>query len=147
VIAGGIVSITVRAWQQRDLAKWAMFAVLPFLYFYSVSTKQLIFARYLLPVLPFMFIFMASGIVELLGLLRWLNQPVWTRRLAAAAVCASALFPVAQRSHGRATMAARRRRILPTSRFRRQSPPGLVLSSNDPCFDCRGHTKSSTSGG
>jgi 4-amino-4-deoxy-L-arabinose transferase-like glycosyltransferase len=109
VIAGGIVSITLRAWQQRDLAKWAMFAVLPFLYFYSVSTKQLIFARYLLPVLPFMFIFMANGIMELVGLLRWLNQPVWTRRLAASTVCAIALFPVARaavawpRDYGRRT--------------------------------------------
>jgi 4-amino-4-deoxy-L-arabinose transferase-like glycosyltransferase len=109
VIVVGIVSMTVRAWQQRDWAKWAMFAVLPFLYFYSVSTKQLIFARYLLPVLPFIFIFMAAGIVEMLGPLRLLNQPVWTRRLAACAVCAIALFPVARaavtwpRDYGRRT--------------------------------------------
>jgi hypothetical protein len=95
--------------QQRDLAKWAMFTALPFLYFYSVSTKQLIFARYLLPVLPFIFIFMAAGIVELLGPLRRLNQPVWIRRMAACAVCAIALFPLTRaavtwsRDYGRRT--------------------------------------------
>jgi 4-amino-4-deoxy-L-arabinose transferase-like glycosyltransferase len=109
LVAAGFILVTVRAWQRRDWAKWAVLVVFPLFYFHSVATKQLIFARYLLPMLPFVFISMAVSLVEIVRWLCRLNQPNWIRRLATGAVCGIAMFPLVRagtawpREYGRRT--------------------------------------------
>jgi 4-amino-4-deoxy-L-arabinose transferase-like glycosyltransferase len=68
LVAGGVWAV-VRALGGRHAGRWAIASVFPALYFYLVSTKGLMFSRYLLPALPFFALLIAAAVVDLL---RWL---------------------------------------------------------------------------
>lgn len=63
-IAAGFIWGTVRAVRNGDLRAWAILTVFPMVYFYIVATKFLIFARYLLPIVPFLCLIMAIPVVD-----------------------------------------------------------------------------------
>ena len=99
----------VRAIRDRDVVKCALVMVFPLTYFYVIATKDLIFGRYLLPIVPFLCILMAIAIVDVLDWASLLRQPQWLRPLTAAAFVGLALFHLVHegvmwpKEHGRRT--------------------------------------------
>jgi 4-amino-4-deoxy-L-arabinose transferase-like glycosyltransferase len=69
-IAAGLLWAVVRAIREGAFAKWALLVAFPIAYFYLIATKQLIFARYLLPALPFLCLIAA---IVLADAVRWLR--------------------------------------------------------------------------
>jgi len=83
----------VRAARDRDFAKWAIIIMFPLVFFYFVATKHLIFARYLLPVAPFLCLLMAVVVVDsVLWVLRLQQPRQWVRIVVAAAFVGVVLF-------------------------------------------------------
>ncbi len=94
VLGAGIVWGTVRALRDRDLRRWALVVVFPIMFFYALGTKQLIYARYLLPAVPFFCLIMAFAIVDAT---RWVwrqNRPMRVRAAILAVCFPLVLFPV-----------------------------------------------------
>jgi hypothetical protein len=56
----GFGQALVHAARGAERAKWVLLAGLPPVYLYLIATSNLIFARYLLPILPFIFLLMAQ---------------------------------------------------------------------------------------
>jgi len=94
VCGAGIVWGTLRALRDNDLRRWALVILFPLIYFYSVSTKSLIFGRYLLPAVPFFCLIMALVIVDAVGWVWRLNRPLRTRAAILAVSLPLVLFPV-----------------------------------------------------
>jgi len=94
VIGAGIVWGTVRALLDKDLRPWVLVLVFPLVYFYSVSTKQLIYGRYLLPAVPFLCLIMALVIVDAAAWVWQLNRPRTVRTAIVGGTLAVALFHV-----------------------------------------------------
>ena len=109
-IGAAFVWAGVRAVRDRNLTKWALVIVFPILHLYLISTKNLVYARYLLPALPFICLLVAIALVDLIErvVLR-LRQPRWVRSTAAILVVAVIWVPVAvqgfkwPKQYGRAT--------------------------------------------
>ena len=93
-IGAGIVWGTVRSIRDKDIGPWAILAVFPLAYFLSVATKQLIFARYLLPMIPFLCLIMALILVDGVTWAWHLHRPAWARVSMVGAALALVLFPV-----------------------------------------------------
>lgn len=86
-----------RAIRDRDAAKWALALIFPLYYFYMFATKSQIYARYVLPVLPFVCLIMAVLIVDVAGWISRLRQPYWVRATAAGAFVSAVLaYPVSE---------------------------------------------------
>jgi 4-amino-4-deoxy-L-arabinose transferase-like glycosyltransferase len=95
ILAGiGILWGTLRALRDNDLRRWSLFVVFPLLYFHGIATKGLIFARYMLPIGPFLCLFIAFAVVHLIHGIWRTRRPFWVRAVAAAAVAIAALGPV-----------------------------------------------------
>ena len=73
VLQASLLWAVARAVRERQPGRWAILLAFPLLYFQVVATKRLIFARYLLPLVPFasllMAILIADG-VEAIGRLK-----------------------------------------------------------------------------
>ena len=102
VVALGIAIVwgTVWSFRRDDPRRWAIAVVFPVLYFYSVSTKQLIFARYLLPNAPFVSVLLALAVVLALRQVWQLRRPLWQRGAVAAAISGVILVPVVRAGVG-----------------------------------------------
>jgi membrane protein implicated in regulation of membrane protease activity len=87
----------VRAVRDRDVGKWAVVAAFPLIYFPMVASKQLIYARYLLPILPFLCLSVAFVVVDVVAwIVRW-KQPLGVRAFAVSAFSVLVLLhPVRQ---------------------------------------------------
>jgi 4-amino-4-deoxy-L-arabinose transferase-like glycosyltransferase len=81
VIGAGVVWGTLRALRDGDFRRWALVVLFPIAYFYAVSTKQLIYGRYLLPAVPFFCLIMALVIVDAS---KWVWQQSRSKRMGAA---------------------------------------------------------------
>lgn len=108
-VGSGFVLSTVRAIHDRSVARWMLVAVFPLTYFYVIATKDLIYARYLLPVLPPLCILMAIATVEALDSVSLIGRPRWLRPIAAVVFIGLVSFHAARASiiwpknHGRRT--------------------------------------------
>jgi 4-amino-4-deoxy-L-arabinose transferase-like glycosyltransferase len=60
----GMVWGVASAARGRGIAKWALILVFPLAYFHMIATKQQIFGRYMLPVVPFMCLLIATVVVD-----------------------------------------------------------------------------------
>lgn len=90
IVAGaGILWGMVR---DRDVRRWAVVAAFPLIYFHMVATKNLVFARYLLPILPFLCLSMAVVVVDVVAWMIRLKQPLAVRALAVAAFTSLVMF-------------------------------------------------------
>jgi hypothetical protein len=58
-----------------DRPKWALLTVFPLVYFRFVSNQNIVFARYLLPLLPFLSLLGAAAIVRFVGVARRTSLP------------------------------------------------------------------------
>ena len=93
VSGAGIIWGVARVLRDRDFAKWALIIVFPLVYFHIIATKHLIFARYLLPVAPFLCLLMAVVVVDGVKWALRLQQPrQWVRAVAATAFVGVVLF-------------------------------------------------------
>jgi 4-amino-4-deoxy-L-arabinose transferase-like glycosyltransferase len=79
-----------------NLAKWALLIVFPLVFFTFFATKNLIFGRYLLPLLPFVCLLTAIVVVDVLTWVAQWPQPLWIRTAAAAALLVAVLYPPAR---------------------------------------------------
>lgn len=96
LLAGaGIVLGAVRLVRGPGRARWAAVLVFPILYFYFVSRQQIAFARYLLPIMPFLCVLAAAAVVSGVSLLRRYDIPRAPRTALIAALTIAALLPPA----------------------------------------------------
>ena len=98
---GGIVTIiagilwgTVRSARDAAARQWAIAVAFPLIYFYAISTKYLIFGRYLLPIVPFLCLIMALVIVDATRSLWRHRSPIWVRASAVIALFTISLSTV-----------------------------------------------------
>lgn len=75
IVAGGLVLGVFRAVAGPDRLKWALATVFPLVYFRFISSQNIIFGRYLLPLLPFLSLLGAAAIVHTLEVARRGNLP------------------------------------------------------------------------
>jgi hypothetical protein len=78
-----------------DRIKWVLATVFPLLYFRFISQQHIFFGRYLLPLVPFLSLLTAAGIVWIVGLLRRASLPRWARNLATVGLTLAAIAPPA----------------------------------------------------
>ena len=93
VVGAGILWGTWRSLRDDDLRRWLLVVIFPLVYFYSVSTKYLIFGRYLLPVVPFLCLIMGLVLTDAVIWVWKLHRPIWARALILGCGLPLALFP------------------------------------------------------
>lgn len=79
--AGGFLLGVVRMWTDRDRMKWVLVVTFPVLYFYFIAHQNIIYARYLLPLLPFLALLAAATFTELLTALGRAEIPAAGRQV------------------------------------------------------------------
>lgn len=93
-IAGLILGI-VRAVKGPGRVRWTLLVTFPVVYFYFLATKSLVFARYMLPMLPFTCILAAIAVVSGVSLLRRFEIPRAVRTALIAGLTVAAVLPPA----------------------------------------------------
>lgn len=78
-----------------ERAKWVLATVFPLLYFRFVSQQNIFYGRYLLPLVPFLSLLAAAGVVWIVGWLRAFSLPREARNLATVALTLAAIAPPA----------------------------------------------------
>lgn len=91
MIAGFILGV-VRAIKGPGRVRWTLLVVFPFVYFYMVSGRSLIYGRYLLPMLPFVCLLASLAVVSGVSLLRRFDIPRTPRRLLITGLTIAALL-------------------------------------------------------
>ncbi len=71
----GVVLAVIHAIRDRQLTKWSLVLVFPLLYFHLIATKHLIFARYMLPILPFVCLVSAGVVADAAAWVSSLDRP------------------------------------------------------------------------
>jgi 4-amino-4-deoxy-L-arabinose transferase-like glycosyltransferase len=92
MIIGGLMLGLVRAIKGPGRVKWTLLIVFPVLYLWFISRETLLYARYLLPILPFLALMAASAVVSGVSLLRRYEIP---RQVRSALIVALVLLAVA----------------------------------------------------
>jgi 4-amino-4-deoxy-L-arabinose transferase-like glycosyltransferase len=111
LVVGGLLITARRAVAGRGRVKWALLLVFPAVYFYVINGWAYIFARYTLPLVPFLAVWAAIGLDRLVERLAVPAVPVAARNVAAVlvlvAVAPGALGALAfVRAHGTETTQA-----------------------------------------
>ena len=75
LMLGGAILGTVRAVRGPGRVRWTLAVVFPVLFFWFISRQQLIFARYLLPLVPFLCLLTGAAVVSGVSLLRRFSIP------------------------------------------------------------------------
>ena len=107
LLVWGLVLGVVRAIIGPGKTRFTLLLVFPALFFLIVSGRTLIFARYLMPLFPFISLLVAIAIVSGVTLLRRFNIPRTARTALIAALTVAAILPPAvasvswDASHGR----------------------------------------------
>ena len=94
IVLAGILWGTLRATRAGGLRTWALILLFPLIYFYAVSTKYLIYGRYLLPIVPFLCLSMAIVLADATSWVWRLNRPFQIRAAIVAAILSLGLFQV-----------------------------------------------------
>jgi 4-amino-4-deoxy-L-arabinose transferase-like glycosyltransferase len=89
-VAGFILAF-VRIVKGPGRARWAVLLVMPIVQFYMISGQQIVFARYLLPMVPMLCLLAATAVVSGVSLLRRYEIPRAPRAALIAALTAAAL--------------------------------------------------------
>ena len=93
----GLVCAGVRAVRRREPVQYGLVVAFPLVYYYMIATKNLIFARYMLPIVPFLCLWTALIVVDLVGWLAGRKWPLSARLPAGAAVVAFIMLAPAAR--------------------------------------------------
>jgi 4-amino-4-deoxy-L-arabinose transferase-like glycosyltransferase len=108
LLVGALMGVT-RIVKGPGRPRWAMIVVFPILYFWILADRSLIYARYLLPLLPFTCVLAAVAVISGVSMLRRFNIPRWARTLLIVALTVAVLLPPALsslsfvRNHGAPT--------------------------------------------
>lgn len=91
----GLVLGVVRLVRGPGRVRWALVVIFTFVYFATVAQQNIVFARYLLPIVPMLCIAAASAVVSGVSLLRRYEIPRAPRTALIAALTVAALLPPA----------------------------------------------------
>jgi len=94
VIAGFGVGVW-RIAREADRLRWVIAIVFPLLYFRFVSHQNIIFARYLLPIVPFLSLLAAAAVVAFVAWMRRARVPLRVRHAVTIALTVIAIAPPA----------------------------------------------------
>jgi 4-amino-4-deoxy-L-arabinose transferase-like glycosyltransferase len=100
LLVAGVVLATVRAVRGPGRVRWTLAIVFPVVYIYSLSNQSLVFARYLLPVIPFLCLLIAAAVVSGVSLLRRFDIPRTVRTALIAGLTVAVLLPPAIQAVG-----------------------------------------------
>jgi len=90
---GGIVMGIVRLVRGPGRVRWALVVTFPLAYFWMLATQRIVYARYLLPLMPALCVLAAAAIVSGVSLLRRYEIPRVARTALIAALTTAALLP------------------------------------------------------
>jgi hypothetical protein len=93
LVIGGLVLGCIRAIKGPGRVKWTILLVFPLLYFWFISRQTIVFARYLLPIVPFLSVFAAAAIVSGVSQLRRYEIPRSARNALTVALVLLAIAP------------------------------------------------------
>jgi 4-amino-4-deoxy-L-arabinose transferase-like glycosyltransferase len=94
----GLVMGLVRIARGPGRVRWTLAVVFALLYFWMISHQQIVYARYLLPIVPMLCIVAAAAVVSGVSLLRRYEIPRAPRTALIAALTIAALLPPSIRS-------------------------------------------------
>ncbi len=100
LMLGGVGLAIYRRVSGPGQARFAMLLAFPLLYFWMIATRDLIYARYLLPILPFLCLLVGIAVISGVSLLRRFAIPRAVRTTLIAALTVAALLPPAIRAIG-----------------------------------------------
>ncbi len=103
----GVVLGGVRAIKGPGRVRWILLVTFPLLYFWFISTKGLVYARYLLPMAPFICILAAIAVVSGVSLLRRFEIPRAPRTVLIVTLTVAAVLPPLVTAIGFVRMIAR----------------------------------------
>jgi 4-amino-4-deoxy-L-arabinose transferase-like glycosyltransferase len=98
MVIGGLVMGIVRAVKGPGRVKWTLALVFPVLYFWFVSRQTIVFARYLLPIVPMLSLLAAGAVVSGVSLLRRYEIPRSARNALIVALVLLAIVPPSYRA-------------------------------------------------
>jgi 4-amino-4-deoxy-L-arabinose transferase-like glycosyltransferase len=96
MIIGGLILGLVRTIRGPGRVKWTLLLVFPFFYFWFISRQNIVYGRYLLPIVPFVSLMAAAAVVSGVSLLRRYEIP---RQIRSALIVALVLLAVAPPSY------------------------------------------------
>jgi 4-amino-4-deoxy-L-arabinose transferase-like glycosyltransferase len=91
----GIVFGFWRTLRGPERLKWVLVTVFPLVYFRFVSNQNIVYGRYLLPLIPFLSLLAAAAVVWIVDWLRQIQMPRQARNLATVALTLLAIAPPA----------------------------------------------------
>jgi 4-amino-4-deoxy-L-arabinose transferase-like glycosyltransferase len=95
LVAGGLVLGVVRLVRGPGRVRWALAVTFPLLHFFMIAQQQIVFGRYLLPLVPQLCLLAATATVSGVSLLRRYEIPRAPRTALIAALTIAALLPPA----------------------------------------------------
>ena len=95
IVLGGLVLAAWRMVKGPDRAGWTIVLLFPVAYFLFVSLQQIVYARYLLPMLPFLALLAGAAIDTAIGWLDVRRAAPRVRQLVTAALLVMAIVPSA----------------------------------------------------
>ena len=95
MVAGGMALGVWKIVRDADRLRWMLAIVFPLLYFRFISQQSIVFARYLLPLVPFLSLLAAAWVVALVGWMRRAGMPRRLRHAITIAVTVIAIGPPA----------------------------------------------------
>ena len=107
LIAAGLALSVFRTVRGPGRVRWMLAIVFPLLYFWSISQQNYVFARYLLPIVPFLCLLAAVAVVAGVSLLRRFAIPRAARTALIVGLTVAALLPPLTRSIGFVKMISR----------------------------------------
>jgi 4-amino-4-deoxy-L-arabinose transferase-like glycosyltransferase len=107
LVIGGLVLGIVRAIKGPGRVKWTLVLVFPLLYFWFISRQNIVFGRYLLPIVPFLSLLGAAAVVSGVSQLRRYEIPRQARSALIVTLVLLALAPPSYTSVRFNTSAAR----------------------------------------
>jgi len=100
MVIGGFGVGVWRIARDEERLRWVLAVVFPLLYFRFISQQNIIFARYLLPIVPFLSILAAAAVVTFVAWMRRTGVPVRVRHGITIALTIIAIAPPAYRAIG-----------------------------------------------
>ena len=95
IVIMGLALAVWRIWTGPDRVKWTLVTVFPLVYFRFISNQNIIYGRYLLPLIPFLSILGGAAIVWCVGWMRQTGLPRPVRNLVTVALTLIAIAPPA----------------------------------------------------
>jgi 4-amino-4-deoxy-L-arabinose transferase-like glycosyltransferase len=128
LIITGFVFGAWRIVRGPERLKWVLATVFPLVYFRFIANQQIVYARYLLPLVPFLSLLAAAAIV---GIVAWLRQINLSRRVRHVATVAMVVFSIGPPAYTAIGYDADAAKVWTTGQayewIRHELPPGTTI--------------------